>query len=125
MLDQGGVSMSLRQNYVTILSRILPAGAVGVSVLLGAAAPGGASGHPAASQPSAADEDRVSERLAAIREAVSTVAEEGRGANPADGNTQLAWGNWWNNFGWYRPWGWPNWNNWRNWNNWNNWWHNW
>ena len=90
--------MSLRQNYVTILSRILPAGAVGVSVLLGAAAPGGASGHPAASQPSAADEDRVSERLAAIREAVSTVAEEGRGANPADGNTQLAWGNWWNNW---------------------------
>src|ERR1700730_17110550 len=39
MLDQGGVSMSLRQNYVTILSRILPAGAVGVSGLLRAAAP--------------------------------------------------------------------------------------
>jgi hypothetical protein len=118
--------MSLRQNYVTILSRILPAGAVGVSVLLGAAAVA-ASEHPAALQPSAADKDRVSERLAAIREAVSAVADEGRVANPADGDRRLAWGNWWNNWGWYRPWGWgwPNWNNWRNWNNWNNWWRNW
>jgi hypothetical protein len=120
--------MSLRQNYVTILSRILPAGAVGVSLLLGATAPGAASEHPAASQPPAADKDRVSERLAAIREAVSAMADEGRATEPADGNLHLAWGNWWNNWGWGgwgRPWGWPNWNNWRNWNNWNNWWRNW
>jgi hypothetical protein len=120
--------MSLRHNYVNILSRILPAGAVGVSVLLGSTVPGAANDHPATSQPSAADQDRVSERLAAIREAVSAVAEpQGSEARPADGNQRLAWGNWWNNFGWYRPygWGWPNWNNWRNWNNWHNWWNNW
>jgi hypothetical protein len=119
--------MSLRQGYVTILSRILPAGAVGVSVLLGATALGTASEHPASAQPSAADKQRVSERLAAIREAVSAMAEEGRAAKPTENDRQLAWGNWWNNWGWWRPrgWGWPNWNNWRNWNNWNNWWRNW
>lgn len=116
--------MSLRQNYVAILSRLLPAGALGASILLGATASGNARQNPAAQQPSA-----VSERLAAIREAVSAVAEpNGKAAAPADGNLQLAWGNWWHNGGWYRPWGgwgWPNWNNWRNWNNWHNWWNNW
>ena len=123
--------MSLRQNYVTILSRLLPAGVVGVSVLLGSTAPGTANEHPAASQPSAADKDRVSERLAAIRDAVSDVAEpDGTVAEPDGRNRKLAWGNWWNGGGWggYRPWGgygWPNWNNWHNWNNWNNWWRNW
>ena len=120
--------MSLRQNYVTILSRILPAGAVGVSLLLGSSAPGTASQHPATAQPSAADQQGVAERLAAIREAVSAVAGSKTGAVvPQDGNRRVAWGNWWNNSGW-RPWGgwgWPNWNNWRNWNNWNNWWRNW
>jgi len=121
--------MSLRQNYVTILSRLLPAGVVGVSVLLGSTAPATANEHPAASEPSAADKDRVSERLAAIRDAVSDVAErDGTAAEPDGRNRRLAWGNWW---GGYRPWGgygyygWPNWNNWHNWNNWNNWWRNW
>ena len=118
--------MSLRQNYVTILSRILPAGALGVSVLLGSGAPGAASQHPAAAQPSASDQQPVAARLAAIREAVSAVVgSEAKAAVPEDGNQRLAWGNWWNNYGWYRPWGWPNWNNWRNWNNWHNWWNNW
>jgi hypothetical protein len=120
--------MSLRQNYMLILSRLLPVGAVGVSVLLGSTASGAADQHAAAAQGSSADKDRVSERLAAIREAVSAVAEPGANApDPADGNRRLAWGNW-NNWGWYRPWGgwgWPNWNNWRNWNNWHNWWNNW
>ena len=123
--------MSLRRNYVTILSRILPVGAVGVSVLLGSTAPGAASEHPAASQPSAADNGRVSERLAAIRAAVSDVAgPDGTAAKPDGRNRQLAWGKWWGG-GWgYRPWGgygygWPNWNNWHNWNNWNNYWRNW
>ncbi len=117
--------MPLHQKYVSILSRLLPAGAVGVSVLLGSAAVGTASEHPAAAQPRAA-KDRVSERLAAIRDAVSAVAPPDEVApKPADANRQLAWGNWWNNFGWYRPWGWPNWNNWHNWNNWRNWWGNW
>ena len=120
--------MSLRQKYVKILSGMLPAGAVGMSLLLGSTTPSVANKHPTASQPSA------SERLAAIREAVSAVAElDGTAGKPDYRNRQLAWGNWWGG-GWgYRPWGgyypygygWPNWNNWHNWNNWNNFWHNW
>jgi hypothetical protein len=114
---------------------MLPAGAVGMSLLLGSMPPSAANEHPAASQPSASDKDRLSERLAAIREAVSAVAEsDGIAANPDNRNRQLAWGNWWGG-GWgYRPWGynpygygygWPNWNNWHNWPNWNNYWRNW
>jgi hypothetical protein len=127
VLDKGGVLMSLRQKYVNILSGMLPAGAVGMSLLLGSTPPSVANEHPAASQPSASDKDRLSERLAAIREAVSAVAEpDGTATKSSDRNPQLAWGNWWGG-GWGRPWGWgwPNWNNWRNWNNWNNWWRNW
>ena len=125
--------MSLRQKYVKILSGVLPAGAVGMSLLLGSTPPSVANEHPAPYHPSA-DKDRLSERLAAIREAVSVVAEpDGTAAKPDHPNRQLAWGNWWRG-GWgYRPWGgyypygygWPNWNNWRNWNNWNNFWRNW
>ena len=120
--------MSLRQKYRRILSGIVPAGAVGISFLLGTAAPSAAADHPAGLQPSAAGRAGVSERLAAIREAVSDLAEaEGKATHPSDSDFHLAWGNWWNNWGWGRPWGggWPNWNNWRNWNNWNNWWRNW
>jgi len=130
--------VSLRQKYVKILSGMLPAGAVGMSLLLGSTTPSVANEHPTASQPSAPDKDRLSERLAAIREAVSAVAEpDGAAAKPDNRNRQLAWGNWWGG-GWgYRPWGgynpygygygygWPNWNNWHNWNNWNNFWRNW
>ena len=119
--------MPLRQKYRRILSGIVPAGVAGVSLLL-TMAPSAAADHPAGLQPPAAGQAGVSERLAAIREAVSEVAEaEGEAAHPRDGDLHLAWGNWWNNWGWGRPWGggWPNWNNWRNWNNWNNWWRNW
>jgi hypothetical protein len=121
--------MSLRQKYLNILSGIAPAGAVGVALLLGSSAPGVASPEPVGAQPQAAA-PRVSERLAAIRDAVSAVAGQDaarQGKNAGD--LRLAWGNWWRNGGWgYRPWGgwgWPNWNNWHNWNNWNNWWRNW
>ena len=130
--------MSLRQKYVKILSGMLPAGAVGMSLMLGSTTPSVANEHPAASQPSAPDKDRLSERLTAIREAVSAIAEpDGAATKPDNRNRQLAWGNWWGG-GWgYRPWGgynpygygygygWPNWNNWHNWNNWNNFWRNW
>jgi hypothetical protein len=122
--------MSLRQKYFNILSGIVPAGAVGVSLLLGAAAPSVASEEPAAAQPPAAEQSRVADRLAAVREAVSNVVGE-QTAKREDKDLRLAWGNWWRNGGWgwgYRPWGgwgWPNWNNWHNWNNWNNWWRNW
>jgi hypothetical protein len=120
--------MSLRQKYLDILAGIVPAGAVSVSVMLGSAAPAAASEHPASSQPSAADEAGVGERLAAIREAVSAVIGTDLAEPAAGDNLKLAWGNWWRNggWGWRRPgWGWPNWNNWRNWNNWPNWWRNW
>ena len=122
------VSMSLRQKYLEFLSGIVPAGAASLARLLGSTVPSGGAEHPASLQPSAAEKSGVAERLAAIREAVSEVtAAEGGAARPDDGDLQLAWGNWWHNWGW-NPWGgfgWPNWNNWRNWNNWNNWWHNW
>jgi len=119
--------MSLREKYLKILSGIAPVGAAGVVLLLGSALPSAAARHPAGAEPSAANPAGVSERLAAIREAVSDVA---KGANeavdPGSGDLRLAWGNWWRNWGWRnRGWGWPNWNNWRNWNPWNNWWHNW
>jgi hypothetical protein len=118
--------MTLRQKYLKILASIVPAGAVGISLLLGSTAPGAASQGPTGPQPRAADQDRVSERLAAIRDAVSTVA--GDAVKQDDNNMRFAW---WRNWGWggggraWGGWGWPNWNNWRNWNNWNNWWRNW
>ena len=112
--------MSLRQKYLNILSAIVPAGAVGISVLLGSTAPGAAREHPADRR--APVWDTVSERLAAIREAVSALGE--KAGKPADIEDRLAWGNWWRNWG-YRRWGWPNWHNWPNWRNWGNWWHNW
>ena len=118
--------MSLRQKYLKILSGMVPAGAVGLSLLLGSTTPSDASEHPAGWQPSASDSAGVSERLAAIREAVSEVV--GPVIKPGEGEQQLAWGNWWHNWGWRRPW-WHNggWGNWRNgWHNgWPNWWHNW
>jgi len=123
--------MSMRQKYVNILSRILPAGTLGVSLLLGTTGQSAANQPPAGSQPLASGEDGVSERLAAIREAVSALADDtGGGEKSGRGDQQLAWVNGWKNWGWGRPWrpwgwGWPNWNNWRNWNNWNNWWRNW
>ena len=115
--------MSLRQKYFKIFSEIFPAGAIGVSLLLGSAAPGDASQHPASSLPTASEISGVSERLAAIRDAVSDLSPA---ANPAHGE-QLAWGNWWRNGGWRGP-GWRN-GGWRGpgWRNggWPNWWRNW
>ena len=119
--------MSLQGKYVRILSAMAPVGAAGVSLLLGSTTPVTASPEPAGSQPPAAQAARISERLAAIRDAVSTVTGRDAGQTGQDiSKLRLAWGNWWRNGGW-RPWGWgwPNWNNWHNWNNWPNWWRNW
>jgi rSAM-associated Gly-rich repeat protein len=121
--------MSLRQKYLNILAGLVPAGAVGISVLLGSTAPAAANQDPVTAQPAAAGS--VADRLAAIRQAVSEVAGQ---VQP--GEQQLAWGNWWRgggrwgNGGAFRPlWGngaWRPWGNWRNgWNNWGNWWRNW
>jgi hypothetical protein len=121
--------MSLREKYLKVLSGIIPVGAVGASLLLGSTAPSAANDQPTGLQTSASDEVRVSERLAAIREAVSAVAQLESGARPSDGNLQLAWGNRWNNWGWRGRRGWGRgrpWNNWRNGaNRWNNLWRNW
>jgi hypothetical protein len=61
--------MSLREKYLKLLSEIIPVGAVGASLLLGSTAPSVANDHPPGLQTSASDEVRVSQRLAAIREA--------------------------------------------------------
>jgi hypothetical protein len=110
-------TLSLRQNYQSILTRLAPAGAVGVSLALGAAAPAAASEPPTGAQPSATEKEKVSERLAAVRDAVTALDQSTADAAKADG--RLAWGNWGYGFGW------PNWNNWHNWNNWGNWFRNW
>src|SRR5689334_10259490 len=100
-------------NYRKILSALLPAGALGMSLFLGAGP-----GQAAAELPPAdlTSPTPVGERLSAIRDAVSAVT----GENAAPAAEQLAWHNW-ANFGFGRPF----WNNWRNgWNNWGNNWHN-
>ena len=53
--------MSLRQKYLKILSEIMPAGAVGISLLLGSTAPGDANQRPIDSQPAASDLSSVSD----------------------------------------------------------------
>lgn len=110
--------MSLRHRYQTVLTQLAPAGAVGVSLALGAAAPAAASEHPAGAQPTATEKEKVSERLAAVRDAVSAIDEAKTAAAKGDG--RLAWGNWGWGWGYYNPW-----NNWHNWRNWGNWWRNW
>jgi rSAM-associated Gly-rich repeat protein len=121
--------VTLRRKYRRILSSILPAGAVGAALLLGAAVPGVAREDPDL----ATDRAPVADRLAAIRQAVSEVA--GGNSRPAATGRQLAWwGNWRNGGGW-GAWrnggGWGAWRNggWRNggWRNggWPNFWRNW
>lgn len=109
--------MSLRLKYQTILTQLAPAGAVGVSLALGAASPAVASTPADGDQPNVTAKEGVSERLAAVRDAVTELDMTKAEAAKTDG--RLAWGNW--GFGW----GFPNWNNWHNWPNWRNWWRNW
>src|SRR5690348_13241969 len=96
--------MSLRQKYVKIFSEILPKGAIGVSLLLGSTALADANQPPAGAPLAASGTANVSEHLAAIRDVVSDLSLAVR---PADGEQQLAWGNWWRNWGWRGP-GWRN-----------------
>jgi rSAM-associated Gly-rich repeat protein len=119
-------ALALRQKYRETVSKLMTPGAIGMAVLLGSAAP------VAASQPPLpAPGQSVSERLAAIREAVSAVADAQKSPTDPVGERRLAWGNWgfgfgvpWGNFGYGAPW--SNWNNWRNgWHNWGNRWGNW
>jgi rSAM-associated Gly-rich repeat protein len=119
-------------NYRKILSALIPAGALGMSILL--ASGGAQAARETAVEPQAgATAPGVAERLAAIRDAVSAVTMPGSEAAPAaEGSERLAWHNW-ANFGigipYWNDWrnGWKNWgNNWNNgWNNWGNGWNNW
>ena len=110
--------MSAVHRYRKILSVVLPAGVLGMSILLGST---GANAARETAVDAQADSQRVSERLAAIRDAVSDVtALESKAAPEPPTTERLAWHNW-ANFGI----GIPFWNNWRNgWRNWGNNWHN-
>ena len=122
------------QNYRKILSALIPAGALGMSLLL--ASGGAQAARETAIDPQAgAAAPGVADRLAAIRDAVSAVTIPSSEAAPAaEGSERLAWHNW-ANFGWpvWSDWKnkWKDWNNnwhngWNNWgNNWNNGWNNW
>ena len=111
-------SLSLRQKYQTVLTQLAPAGAVGVSLALGAAAPAVASEPPIGGQPPVTVKEGVSDRLAAVRDAVSALDQSRADAAKAEG--RLAWSNFGWGWGYYAPW-----NNWHNWRNWGNWFHNW
>ena len=120
--------MQPRQKYLKLISGIVATGALGTVSLLGSTLPGSASERPAGLQPLDDGAPRVSDRLAAIREAVFTVIGPANQAMPKDDNFRLVWGNRWANVGWGPRPGWrsPPWNNWRNgWPNWNNFWRNW
>ena len=126
--------MSSRK-YLNVVSRLVSPGTIGMAVLLGSAAPAPAAQHPAGVQNTGAQQERVSERLAAIREAVSALADSAGDPATPSGEQRMAWHNWGNGggWGWGRPWAnfnfglpWNNWNNWRNgWHNWRNGWPNW
>ena len=120
--------------YRKILSVLLPAGTLGMTILLGSAAAYAARETPAAPPATVAPPAGTAERLAAIRDAVSDLAGVADQLISPERAQQVAWGNigiggfgvgvgtpWnnWNN-------GWKNWgNNWKNgWNNWSNGWNN-
>jgi len=128
---------SLRQT----LSLVLPAGALGASILLGLASQ---AADARSSTVETTDSEPVAEQLQAIRATVSelnsqTVTAGSAETESADG--ARAQPTWWGNGGWGRwhlGWGnggWPNWHNgWHNWGNggwpnwhngWHNFWHNW
>jgi hypothetical protein len=111
----------MQPKYLRVMSRLIPMGAVGASLLLGSVLPSAAAERPTSL------EAPVSERLRAIREAVFVVVGPGEISKQVNRDFHLAWGNRWSNWGrrgggrWGRPW-----NNWRNgWPNWNNFWRSW
>jgi rSAM-associated Gly-rich repeat protein len=90
--------MLLRQKYLKVLSRLLPAGAVGVSLTLGATALAAADREPSEAHPAMTGQIRIADRLAAIREAVSVV----EGAKGHKSGEQVAWWAWRNGGGGWR-----------------------
>jgi rSAM-associated Gly-rich repeat protein len=134
--------VSASHRYRKILSVLLPAGALSMSIMLGSTGAQAALEISAGSQASLLPPAPVSERLGAIRDAVSDVVRLA-GKTPIEGTERLAWGNFgfsiplpfpfwnngWGNGGW-RNGGWHNggWHNggWHNggWHNWGNGWRN-
>ncbi len=138
--------MSTSTRISKALLALLPNGALGASILLALTSPSIAEARsaPVADSPTATS---VSERLLAIRSAVSRLeasAQSSGSAEFATGESGPAAPTWWGNGGWGRwrmGWGngglgWPNWHNWHNWGNggwgnggwnnggWHNYWHN-
>lgn len=105
--------MSLRQKYLKILADIIPVGATSLSLLIGSMAPSGANPQRSESQ-ERPNKASVSERLAAIRGAVSDIAKSGGGSQPPQSTKSPTpasrWANWMNT--WLKSF-----NNWKNWNN--------
>jgi rSAM-associated Gly-rich repeat protein len=131
--------MTLRSRTLEAISVLLPAGALGISVVL-ASAPAEALVAPDPSATSqAAPGEGVSARLQAIRSGVSAVTSQAGAETAGDPNILKVWwgnggrwhGGWGNGGGWHNG-GWHNggWHNggWGNgWHNggWHNGWHNW
>jgi len=88
--------MSLQQRYLKTLAKLLPAGALGISLALGASLSASASEETAGQQSPVIDKGKVSERLSAIRNVVSALA--GPATDLAKAEDRLAWGNIWNNW---------------------------
>ena len=141
--------MSTQNRISKALVALLPGGALGASILLALTSPSvsGARSSQAADPPVSAN---VSERLLAIRSAVSRMESSSESSGSAEfepGDSGRAEPTWWGNGGWGRwrlgwrngGFGWPNWHNWHNWGNggrsgwgnggwnnggWHNYWHN-
>ncbi len=110
----------MHRKYLSLVSSLVPMGAVGASLLLGSVLTANAAERPIL------PEAPVAERLSAIREAVVVVIGPEALSTELDRNFQLTWRNRWGN--WRPRWNnWrPRWTNWRNgWPNWNNFWRNW
>ena len=132
-----------RNRILKALSAVLPAGAMGASVLLALAASDGLAASNPNSSATPPSGESVSTRLQAIRSGVSDLTGSASFGPQDDAKATPTWwgnggwGRWgagWGNGGW-RNGGWGNggWHNWHNggwgnggWNNgWHNFWHNW
>jgi rSAM-associated Gly-rich repeat protein len=135
--------MSNNRRLSRALSLVLPAGALGASVLLALSSAEAAPSQSRATD-DGTDETGVADRLQTIRSGIDDFAAEGAAGSAEiepGGSGQLqptwwgngGWGRWhggWGNGGWRwgwhnGGWGWPN--GWHNWGNggWPNGWHNW
>jgi hypothetical protein len=138
--------MSTQNRISKALAALLPGGALGASILLALTSPSvtEARSSQAADHPPLTN---ISERLLAIRSAVSNMEASAQSSGSAEfepGDSGRAEPTWWGNGGWGRwrsgwrngGFGWPNWHNWHNWGNggsgnggwnnggWHNYWHN-